>query len=122
MGFWKELGKAISHTVDEDIKRTRKASEKEAEARRLMDEAADLRRRSIFNIDSPRQTAQEREEERILRQMGDSSRRERATRESRAAAEERRDWAMVNHYLRVESREREYRQELTRDLNRVRRY
>lgn len=125
MGFWKDLGKAVSRTIDADIERSNEARAKEAKARRLMDEAAELRRRSIFNIDPPmpsRQTAQEAQEERILRQIGESNRRERDARERRRVEEDRQDWSRVRHYLDVETREVEFRRELRRDLNRVRGY
>lgn len=123
MGFWKDLGKAVSRTIDADIERSNEARTKEAKARRLMDEAAELRRRSIFNIDPPmpsRQTAQEAQEERILREIGESYRRERATRDLRRAAEDRREYSLVRHYLQAETREVEHQRDLRRDLNRVR--
>lgn len=124
MGFWKDLGKAVSRTIDADIERSNEARAKEAKARRLMDEAAELRRRSIFNIDPmpSRQTAQEAQEERILRQIGESYRREREARAARRVEEDRQDWSRVRHYLDVETREVEFQRELRRDLNRVRGY
>lgn len=124
MGFWKDLGKAVTRTIDADIERSNEARAKEAKARRLMDEAAELRRRSIFNIDPmpSRHTAQEAQEARILRQISESYRRERDARAARRVEEARQDWSRVRHYLDVEAREVEFQLELRRDLNRVRGY